>query len=112
MNELAFGWLCPTGELQECSPYDHIATARSIADKLDLPSVDARTGRLIHEDDKLMEIGYIYIGISSLGIRELRIGWRRDPTPEQVRFLRPYFENPLLPVNEYDKVRWEMEVEN
>lgn len=106
MDDLRQGWLSPTGEFRECSSYDHVSTAREIAEILHLPDIDVKTGRQISGDDALMKCGWAYVGISSFWRHEWRIGWDRNLTPEQVRFLRPYFEGACLPVNEYSLMRW------
>lgn len=113
MNELRQGWLSPTGEFFECHSYDHYETARELAYNLSLPSIDTKLSRIISEDEKLLNAGWVYIGIASFMCHEWRFGWNRKLTSEQVRFLRPYFENGNgLPVNEFCKMRWKEELDN
>ena len=109
MNNLKQGWLSPTGEFTECNSYDHIAVARSLAYPLHFPDYDTRTERRVSDDEKLLNAGWAYIGVSSFLCHEWRIGWKKNLTPEQRRFLRPYFEESDLPVNDVSVMRWAME---
>lgn len=111
MKELKQGWLSPTGEFVECNSYDHIAIARDLANNLNLYQFSVKQNRPLPEDTLLMNAGWVYIGISSFMCHEWRIGWYRKLTFEQVRFLRPYFEESDLPVNEFSVYRWKEEVE-
>ena len=112
MKEIKTGWLSPTGEFFPAGLYDHIYVARELADSLSLPSYDFKTNRMIPDDDKLLNNGWVYIGIGVYFEHEWRIGWGELPlTPEQIRFLRPYFEENDLPVNEIARMRWELETE-
>ena len=88
MVELQQGWLSPTGEFFECHSYDHYSTARELADNLSLPYIDIKTSRIISEDDRLLNAGWVYIGIASFMCHEWRIGWKLKLSPEQVCFLR------------------------
>lgn len=111
MHELKLGWLSPTGEFHECSPYDHIEVARELADNMRLHCYDFKAHRAIPADDALQKAGWVYIGVSSLGIKEFRMGWVRPLTPEQIRFLEPYFDpSNEISVNKYIKYRWNEEV--
>lgn len=113
MCELRQGWLSPTGEFYECSSFDHIVLAKDLAEKQSVPDIDARSHRIIPDDERLMMAGWVYIGISSFRCHEWRIGWKRSITPEQIRFLRPYFEDgTFLPVNELSKQRWMEEIDD
>lgn len=110
MSKLQQGWLSPTGEFFKCNSYDHYETARELANNLNLPSIDEKLSRIIPEDDRLLNAGWVYIGIASFMCHEWRFGWNRKLTPEQIRFLCPYFENENeLPVNEFCKMRWNEE---
>ena len=110
MSRFRQGWLSPTGEFFECKSYDHCETARELADNLSLQRIDIKTSRIISEDEQLLNAGWVYIGISSFMCHEWRIGWNRKLTPEQICFLRPYFEDDNeLPVNEFRKIRWNEE---
>lgn len=94
------GWLSPTGEFIECDVYNHIYVARQL------------THDGYHADDILLKRGYVQISRSLMGNREQAIFYdlRHTLTPEQVRFLRPYFEENDIPVSEVARQRWEMEV--
>lgn len=106
------GWLSPSGEFVECNSYDHLCVARSLAGHLNTPDYDQRRERTVSADEKLMNAGWVYIGISSFMCHEWRIGWARDLSPEQRIFLKPYFEDgDGLPVNDVAIMRWEMERE-
>lgn len=89
MSSLKSGWLSPTGEFFPCISFDHIVTARELAEHLNL----------------LMNSGWVYIGISTYGRHEWRIGWKTHLTYEQKRFLTPYFEDEL-PVDSMSVLRW------
>lgn len=111
MNELLQGWLSPTGEFHKCNSFDHYEVARELAQCINAPSIDSKLSRIIPEDDRLLSVGWVYIGIATFKCHEWRIGWERKLTPEQIKFLRPYFENENgLPVNEFCKYRWEDEI--
>lgn len=105
MSTLKSGWLSPTGEFFSCSSFDHIVTARELAEHLNLPDYDFKTNRRVSDDDKLMNSGWVYIGISTYGRHEWRIGWKTHLTYEQKRFLTPYFEDEL-PVDSMSVLRW------
>ena len=109
--EYRTGWISPTGEFVECDSYSHISTAREIAEKLHLgQQYDTKRARWLSDDEKLMNAGWVYVGISSFMGREWRIGWRSRLTSEQVRFLRPYIEDGGgIPVNNVAAMRWEEE---
>jgi hypothetical protein len=110
MSRLRQGWLSPTGEFFECHSYDHYETARELTNNLSLPDIDINTSRIISEDDRILNAGWVYIGIASFICHEWRIGWNRKLTPEQICFLRPYFEDENeLPVNEFCKMHWNEE---
>lgn len=111
MDDIKTGWLSPTGEFFPAGLYDHIYVARELADSLSLPSYDFKTNRMIPDDDKLLNNGWVYIGIGVYFEHEWRIGWNTKLSPEQIRFLRPYFEQNDLPVNEIARMRWELETE-
>ena len=97
---MKIGWLSPTGEFIECGLYDHSV----VAEKL--------TGDPVQPDEILFKRGYAKITVSMLGKKEQAIFWdlHRDLTPEQVRFLRPYFEENDLPLTWATRYRWEQEV--
>lgn len=109
-EELNTGWLAPDGSFFECCSYDHVSTARELVDKFGYPDiVDLQR---IPADDNLMNHGWCYIGISSFLSHEWRVGWNKFLTENQKRFLKPYFEESDLPVNEFAVMRWKREVYN
>lgn len=97
---LKTGWLSPTGEFFPCDTFEHIAVAEKLA------------GESYKADEILMKRGFVHISISLLGRKEWAIFWdlRHNLTPEQVRFLRPYFEENTFPVCFSAKCRWEKEI--
>lgn len=109
MTELRTGWLSPDGELYECSSYDHMTEARKIVKKFSYPPTSSQRYSW-NADDTLMAKRWVYIGISSLGEREWRIRWSGFLTESQKRFLKPYFEDKYMPVNENSKTRYEEEM--
>lgn len=111
-EELNTGWLSPAGEFFPCHSYDHNEEARVIVSKFgysDLCQDEYGTQKIIHADDNLMAHGWVYIGISTFFCHEWRIGWGKFLTEIQKRFLRPYFEESDLPVNEFAVYRWKQE---
>lgn len=94
------GWLSPTGEFVECDVCDHIEAACEIA------------GERYRADEKLKKSGWVQITRSLMGRKEWHIYYDlyHNLTPEQIRFLRPYFENDEIPMNSIAKMRWEMEL--
>ena len=111
MEKIKTGWLSPTGEFFPAGLYDHIEVARELADSLNLPSYDFKKNRAISDDDKLLNAGWVYIGIGVYFEHEWRVGWNLRLSPEQIRFLKPYFEESDIPMNEIAKERWELETE-
>lgn len=101
MNELKIGWLTPTGELIECTGYEHLSTARDIAAKLGLLKNESRA------DDDLFNAGFVLIGRWTFLSHGWRIiwGWHHTLTPEQRRFLQPYFYNEA-DIDEQTLMRW------
>lgn len=81
-EKLRSGWLSPTGEFFECSYSDHIDVARELAEPLKLPDYDFKTERRISADDKLMNAGWVYIGLSAIPPRE----WVSIPTDKSGGF--------------------------
>ena len=75
------GWLSPTGEWFPCEIYEHLYMARKLSGE-----------HGCRADDKLIERGWVKISISQWPTRRWSIWWRRFfLTPEQKRFLEPYF---------------------
>ena len=94
------GWLSPTGEFIECNVCDHIDIARKL------------TGEGYDADDILLRGGYVKISRSFMGMREQTIYYdvHHILTPEQIRFLRPYFEENDIPMDNLAQMRWNCEV--
>lgn len=109
MDELRQGWLSPSGEFWQCASYEHFSMARSLLGD-DWAAIPVRPRR--QPDDALLDLGWCSIGIYSFLRHEWRISWRHHLTPEQIAFLRPYFEQPVwgIAVNESDAERWREEV--
>lgn len=104
-EELKTGWLSPGGDFFPCYSYDHEEEARKIVDKFGYPEIENS-----HADDNLMSHGWAYVGISDFMCHEWRIGWEKFLTEPQKQFLRPYFEESNLPVNDLAVWKWEREV--
>ena len=94
------GWLSPTGEFIECDVCDHLDVAREL------------TGEGYHADDTLLKRGYVQISRSLMGNREYKIYYdlHHNLTTEQIRFLRPYFEDNNILMDSMAQMRWNMEV--
>jgi len=58
-----------------------------------------------------MDAGYVYVGIASFFGHEWRIGWKKFLTDYQINFLRPYFEQSAIAMDEMSLLRWKHEVE-
>lgn len=111
METLRQGWLSPTGEFIQCASYDHIEAARKLSEPLNLPDYNFKTKRRISADDKLLNAGWAYIGLSDfLGVREWRIAWNAHLSYEQRRFLEPYFDSEIQ-MNDVSAWRWKEETE-
>ena len=110
MNELKLGWLSPTGEFTECGGYEHYSAARSIAESLKLHTFDSDSYRRVDEEDAVINAGYVLIGRSELFFHGWRILWSiyHTLTPEQRRFLSPYFDDESQ-IEEMTLVRWKEE---
>ena len=108
MTELKTGWLSPDGDLYECSSYDHTSEARTIVKRFGYSPVSSQRYSW-SADDILMANRWVYIGISSLGVREWRIGWKTFLTEPQKIYLKPYFDDQHMPVNAVAKERYKEE---
>ena len=108
MSNLKQGWLSPLGELYECGSYDHIDAADKIMRIYKYSNITPHTGFSAASDDILRSNGWVYIGISSWGCHEWRIGWKNFLTESQKAFLKPYFDD-TLPVNEFAAIRYKEE---
>lgn len=103
MHELEKGWLSPTGEFIRTGLYEHLAVARNIAKQIGIVEK-------FHVDDALISLGWVSITLGEI-FREWRIVWRSPLTPEQMKFLEPYFYD-YYPVDEIVKWHWDMECGN
>lgn len=110
-EKFKIGWLSPTGEFIECDSYNHIKIAQDVAEKLHLPSYDFENERSISADDALFKIGWAHIGVTGSLKKEWFVFWNRKLTPEQVAFLRPYFESEKLNIGPVTKQHWTLEME-
>ena len=90
------GWLSPTGEWHPCETYEHTTYASRILES---------------SEGRLEKAGWVKITRSAMDIREQKIYWdlRHSLTPEQIRFLRPYFEENDIPVCELATYRFRKE---
>jgi len=98
-NELKTGWLSPDGDFYPCAVYEHLSLARKILQ-------DEYANRA---DEKLQNKGFAEITISQLGIKEWRVYWKNFLTEQQKNFLKPYFEDNILPMSDIIRIRWERE---
>lgn len=108
IEELNTGWLAPDGSFYACNHYEHVETAGEIVNKYNYSEFDSE-GKHIPADDNLLNRGWCYIGIFLFWVHEWRIFWNKYLTEYQKRFLKPYFENGGLPVNDISKLDWEKE---
>jgi hypothetical protein len=108
VSELHTGWLSPTGELIQCGSFEHLAYARKIAKRFGYD--ENRPDGPRHLDDVLLFAGWMKISISNLIQTAWAINWNRILTPEQIRFIRPYFEDNKRPVSFGTMCQWEKEV--
>lgn len=94
------GWLSPTGEFIECDVCDHIYIAREL------------TEEEYNANGVLLKRGYVQISRSLMGNREQKIYYdlHHNLTLEQIRFLRPYFEDNDILMDSLAQMRWNMEV--
>lgn len=112
MSELRTGWLSLTGEFYPCGYSEHISVANELSSPMGLPDIDPKTLRRISGDDKLLNVGWVYIGVTLLVAHEWHFGWRFHLTGEQIQFLRPYFEDGNgIPVNRFCLERWRKEID-
>ena len=111
MEELKLGWLSPSGEFIETGMYQHMYFARQIRDRLNLQNKDRIYGKgQMSDDELLIDAGWVSITKSAMSHRWI-ISWKRfSLSPEQKRFLEPYFQFEDF-VDEYVYHNWEDEQE-
>lgn len=100
MNEIKLGWLSPTGEMIECNAYEHISTAYDILEKnYDMGSV------FNNPDDKLVNLGWVHICRGAILDHNYHFFWNmnRFLTPEQIQYLKPYFEDESVPIDRLER---------
>lgn len=100
---MKIGWLSPSGELFELQGGEHLWGARILLEKM------GYTNEIYRPDDFLMSLGYVHITYSLMYTKTLRIHWNRSLTPEQIRFLRPYFEQTEISIESWDLERFQKE---
>lgn len=96
------GWLNPAGRFYPCETFEHFAVAEEIIGDYYIAA----------PDDALMDIGWVKITRSMLGMKEQGIFWEKHLTQPQIEFLRPYFEENDEPVSPVALMRWEWELDN
>lgn len=102
------GWLSPTGEFIKCGWGDHTAVADEI---VRLRSFNGNFYS-VRAEEMLLHYGWAKITMSLLGFKSQRIYWDRHLTPEQIQFLRPYFDDNPFPVDANTEIQWEKELDN
>lgn len=79
-DELKTGWLSPTGEFIPCETYNHISIARNIFKK-----------DIARPDEQLHNLGWVSISIATFLEHGFIINFSTSLTPEQIKFLKPYY---------------------
>lgn len=100
MNEIKLGWLSPTAEMVECNSYEHISTAYDILDK------NYNMGSVFNNpDDVLVNLGWVHICRGAILDYDYHFYWNmnRFLTPEQIQYLKPYFEDENCPIDEVQR---------
>ncbi len=100
MNEIKLGWLSPTAEMIECNAYEHISTAYDILEK------NYNMGSVFNNpDDVLVNLGWVHICRGSILDHDYHFYWNINHflTPEQIQYLKPYFEDKNVPINEVQR---------
>lgn len=98
------GWLAPNGDFYPCDTYDHSDVATSLVRQLNLP-----IGWKYHEDEVLLESGWVKISRSAVGVKEQKVYWDNFLTDYQKNFLRPYFEENDIPMCGVCQTKWDKE---
>ena len=99
MNEIKLGWLSPTAEMVECNAYGHIQAAYDILDK------NYDMGCVFNPDDVLVNLGWVHICRGAILDHDYHFYWNmnRFLTPEQIQYLKPYFEDKNCPIDEVQR---------
>lgn len=98
-TELKTGWLFPNGDFYPCGTFEHI----SCAGKIIGDDSYARPDEILHN------CGFAEITVSNEGAKEWRVYWKDFLTVAQKIFLKPYFEDDTLPMENAARLRWEQE---
>lgn len=101
MNKIKLGWLSPTAEMIKCNAYEHIQTAYDILDK----NYGVSVGHVFNPDDVLVDLGWVHICRSAILSHDYHFYWNinRFLTPEQIQYLKPYFEDKNCPIDEVQR---------
>lgn len=102
-NKLKTGWLSPNGDLWECNTFNHISKADEIINKYHYPTINHRSS-----DEVLMFYGWVHISISQID-HKYRIWWDKFLTPNQINFLKQYFDE-TEQVSDLDRIKWDKEI--
>lgn len=105
MDELKCGWLAPDGSFFPVGYAEHLAVARDILAQMNLQAADTKN----MPDEVLLNRGWASITILSLLDHGWEIAWRNHLSDYQKNFLKPYFENGLLPATKNTQQRWNLE---
>lgn len=99
VNEIKLGWLSPTAELVECREYEHIYIAASILDK------SYNMGYVSNPDNALIYMGWVHITRGQVLDHDYHFYWNMNKflTPEQIQYLKPYFEDENCPIDEIQR---------
>lgn len=99
MNKIKLGWLSPTGEMIECNAYGHIQAAYDILDK------NYDMGCVLNPDDVLVGLGWVHICRGAILDHNYHFFWNvnRFLTLEQIQYLKPYFEDEGVSIDEVER---------
>ena len=99
MNEIKLGWLSPTAELVECNTYDHLYVAGNILDRY------YDMGYVMNPDSALIYMGWVHITRGQIFDHDYHFYWSINKflTPEQIQYLKPYFEDENRPIDEVQR---------
>lgn len=99
MTKLDLGWLSPTGKMYKCGQYGHFELARQICTECGYQF----TNYLPDED--LMSHGWVLIMQGEILDQDYHIHYNTTLflTPEQIRYLKPYYEDNDCPIDETER---------